>query len=133
MKTSQSAVHNTPAQAQAERTRSGQSYRPNVDIYERPDELVMLVDLPGCQGEQIDVRFEDGELTIYAPVAARQAAGTRYLVREYGVGDFYRTFRVGEQIDSQKMHATYALGVLTLHLPKVQSSQPRKIPVAAGG
>ncbi len=133
MKTTQTTAHETQAQTQAERTRSGQSYRPNVDIYERPEELVMLVDLPGCQGDQIDVRFEDGELTIHAPVAARQAAGTRYLVREYGVGDFYRTFRVSEQIDSQQMHGTYALGVLTLHLPKVQSAQPRKIPVAVGG
>lgn len=133
MKTSQSTAQNAPAYAQAERTRSGQTYRPNVDIYERPEELVMLVDLPGCQGDQIDVRFEDGELTIHAPVAARQAANTRYLMREYGVGDFYRSFRVGEQIDSQRMHASYALGVLTLHLPKVQSAQPRKIPVAVGG
>ncbi|MCL6504280.1 MAG: Hsp20/alpha crystallin family protein [Pirellulales bacterium] len=133
MKTSQSTVQSGPAAGQAERTRSGQTYRPNVDILEQPEELVMLVDLPGCQGDQIDVRFEDGELTIHAPVAPRQPAGTRYWLREYGVGDFYRTFRVSEQIDSQRMHASYAQGVLTLHLPKVQSAQPRKIPVAVGG
>jgi HSP20 family protein len=132
MKTSQTTTSHT-TQERAERTRSGPTYRPNVDIFERPDELVMLVDLPGCQGDQIDVRFEDGELTIQASVEPRQAAGTRYLLREYGVGDFYRTFRVSEQIDSQRMHASYALGVLTLHLPKVQSAQPRKIPVAVGG
>lgn len=133
MKSSQSTTQASVERERVERTRSGPTFRPNVDIFERPDELVMLVDLPGCQADQIDVRFEDGELTIQASVEPRQAAGTRYLVREYGVGDFYRTFRVSEQIDSQQMHASYALGVLTLHLPKVQSAQPRKIPVSVGG
>jgi HSP20 family protein len=115
----------------AEHTRSGTYYRPNVDILEHAEELVVLADVPGATGEQIDIDFEDGTLTIHAKVKPRQDENTRYLVQEYGVGDYYRTFRVSEAIDAAKISAEYADGVLTLHLPKAESTKPRKIAVKA--
>jgi len=113
----------------AERTRSGRCYRPNVDILELPDELLVVADVPGASGEDIDVKFEDGQLTIHAHVPQRQPEDTQYLLYEYGVGDYYRTFEVSEAIDSGKITAEYADGVLTLHLPKAEASKPRKIAV----
>lgn len=112
-----------------ERTRGGRHYRPNVDILELPDELLLLADMPGVKPGEIDIRFEDGELAIYGPAAARQTPETDYLLMEYGVGDFYRTFRVSEQIDATKIRAEYSDGVLRLHLPKVEAVKPRKIQV----
>lgn len=113
-----------------ERTRSGRSYRPNVDILERRDELLVLAEVPGAVSSEIDVQFEDGELHIHAPALRRQTDGTNYLLQEYGVGDFYRSFRVSETIDATKIHAEYKNGVLMLHLPKVEAAKPRKIKVA---
>jgi HSP20 family protein len=113
----------------AERTRSGRFYRPGVDILEQNDELQLVVDMPGVKASEIDVRFEDGQLHLHGPVAPRQTPETRYLLQEYGVGDFDRTFRVSEQIDGSKIRAEYADGVLTLHLPKVEAAKPRKIAV----
>jgi len=113
----------------SERTRDGRYYRPNVDILELPDELLLVADMPGVKSDEIDIRFEDGELTIHGPAGARQAAETNYLLMEYGVGDFYRTFRVSEQVDAAKIRAEYADGVLQLHLPKIESAKPRKIKV----
>ena len=115
--------------ASGEHTRCGCHYRPNVDILEMADELVVLADVPGATGHDIDVDFEDGNLTIHAKVQPRQDEGTEYLVREYGVGDYHRTFRVSEAIDAAKIAAEYADGVLTLHLPKAESTKPRKIDV----
>ena len=115
----------------AEQTRSGTYYRPNVDILERPEELVVLADIPGASGEDIDINFEDGTLTMYAKVKPRQPDDTEYLVREYGVGDFYRTFRVSEAVDASQIAAEYTDGVLTLHLPKAEAAKPRKIEVKA--
>ncbi len=115
----------------SERTRSGQSYQPNVDILEKENELLLLADMPGAKPGEIDIRFEDGELTIHAPAAQRQDASTNFLLAEYGVGDFYRTFRVSEQIDGAKISAEYVDGVLRLHLPKVEAVKPRKIEVNA--
>lgn len=112
-----------------ERTRGEQYYRPQVDILETPEELLLVADVPGAEAERIDVQFEDGELTLHAPIAPRQDGNTEYLLREYGVGGFYRTFRVAESIDAEGIRAEYADGVLRLHLPKAAASRPRKIQV----
>ncbi len=119
----------TAEQARAERTRCGRCYRPNVDILEKPDELLVLADVPGATSETIDVKFEDGTLTIHAQVEPRQDAQTQYLLNEYGVGDFHRSFDVSEAVDAAKITAEYADGVLTLHLPKAEAVKPRVIKV----
>jgi HSP20 family protein len=116
---------------QAERTRSGRFYRPNVDILERADELTVSADMPGVRSEDIDINFENGLLTIHGRVQPRHREGN-YLLCEYGIGDFYRTFQVGEAIDSGRISAEYRDGVLTLHLPKVDEVKPRKIAVQSG-
>ena len=117
--------------AVAERTRCGNCYRPNVDIREHNDELLVVADVPGARSDSIDVKFENGMLEIYASVTPRQGDGQNYLLWEYGVGDYYRTFQVSEAIDAGKISADYADGVLTLHLPKAEAAKPRKIAVSA--
>lgn len=42
----------------AEHTRSGRFYRPDVDILEQADELLVLADLPGAKSDQIDIKFK---------------------------------------------------------------------------
>jgi HSP20 family molecular chaperone IbpA len=113
----------------AERTRCGSCYRPDCDIIEKPDELLVVADVPGANADAIDVKFEDGALTINVAVEPRQPEDTSYVHREYGVGDYYRTFQVSEAIDVAKITADFADGVLTLHLPKAEALKPRKIKV----
>ena len=117
------------ATALAERTRMGPTYRPNVDIIERPDELLVVADLPGVTAEGIDVRCEQGDLTLEAHVEPRQAPDTTYLLREYGIGAFRRVFRLSETIDVDGISAEVSNGVLTLHLPKAESAKPKQIKV----
>ncbi len=123
-------VVKTPASevTPAEHTRSGYYFQPNVDIIERADELTVLADVPGAAADGIDLNFEDGTLTIQAKVPPRNE-NVDFLVREYGVGDFYREFRVNETIDVGRISAELSDGVLTLHLPKVEAAKPRKITV----
>jgi len=124
----QSTALKTTAEVGAEHTRSGAFYRPNVDILEKPEELLLLADIPGAKGDEVDVRFEDGTLSIHAKVEPRHENGD-YLLQEYGVGDYWRTFEISEAIDAAKISAEYAEGVLTLHLPKAEAVKPRRIPV----
>lgn len=112
-----------------ERIQSGPTYRPAVDIVEKDQELLVLADVPGAGPNDIDVRLEQGELSIRAKVAPRREGVKHRLLREYGVGDFHRVFRVGEEIDSTAIAAELRDGVLTLRLPKTESAKPRKIEV----
>ncbi len=115
---------------QAERTRSGRVYHPNVDIIEKDKELLLIADLPGAKSEEIDINFEKGVLSVNARVTPRQNRDeTAYLIREYGIGDFARSFQVGEGIDAGKIEAEFSQGVLTLHLPKTETLMSRKIAV----
>lgn len=114
-----------------ERERCGCHFRPHVDILELPDELVIQADIPGATPEGIDIDLQEGTLSVRAKVEPRERAVTRQLLREYGVGDYYRTFRVGEEINTEEIAADYTDGLLTLHLPKLESAKPRKIAVHA--
>jgi HSP20 family protein len=118
--------------AEVERTHGGRTYVPTVDILENQEELLLIADVPGAARDGIDIDYERGRLTIQARVQTRQPTDrTNYLLQEYGVGDFSRSFQIGEGIDAEKIHAEIVEGVLTLHLPKAQALKPRRIEVKA--
>lgn len=122
--------HESAPVARTERVRSGPTYAPVVDIVERPDRLLLIADMPGVSADDLDVTYERGTLTIRGRVAARPAYENRTLaLNEYGVGDFERSFEIGEGVDSNRIEAELHDGVLTLHLPKSPELTPRKIAV----
>jgi HSP20 family protein len=114
---------------QAEITR-GLAYTPRVDVFETEMELLLFADLPGVKPEDVEMRFENGELILHGRCLPRQT-GTDYLLQEYGVGDFYRAFAIAETIDGNKISAELKQGVLTVHLPKAEAVRPRRITVKA--
>lgn len=105
-------------------------FQPRVDIAENAEELVLYADMPGVDRETLEVSFENRVLTIRGRMASglhpEGAASTWY---EYGVGDYYRKFEVGELVDSDRINAEYADGVLTVRLPKAEAAKPRTITV----
>lgn len=106
-------------------------YQPKVDILEKDEELLLLADLPGASPDSITVDYDNGELAIEAKVEPRQQAETRYLVRQYGVGNYRRTFRVSEVVDTDRISASFTDGVLRVQLPKVQAAKARRIAIHA--
>jgi HSP20 family protein len=119
----------TPAEvARVERTRDAVAYTPRFDIWEGEDELTLHGDLPGVEAADLEIRFENNELTVDGKVAPRHA-DVRRLHSEYGIGDFHRSFAIGESIDSGKISAELKNGVLTLHLPKTDAVKPKRIEV----
>ncbi len=118
------------AHTESERLRGGSFYRPRVDILESEQELTVLADMPGTSVDNIEIEFENGQLMIQGKVEPRRPSGT-CLLQEYGVGNFARTFKVGDHIDIKQIKADYADGVLRLTLPKSEAAKPRKISVQA--
>lgn len=130
-KTTNGSCETAPAaMSEAVRTvRPARTFTPTVDIVESTDRFTLTADVPGADASGVEAHFEDGVLTIRAAVPPRQPESTRWLVREYGVGAWERTFRIGEGIDANRIEAVCRDGVLTLTLPKSESLRPRKIEV----
>ena len=110
---------------------STQWFTPRFDLFENDDGYILTGDLPGVDPQDVDVKFENQELTIHGKVSPRHG-GARYFAQEYGVGDFHRAFTVGELIEGSLIEAELKDGVLTVHLPKRPDAKPRKITVRAG-
>jgi HSP20 family protein len=117
--------------AHVEHTRGGVCFTPRVDIYETSRELVLKADMPGVRPEDIDLRYERGELQVHGRVRSRERPGN-FLLAEYEEGDFHRVFSIHESIDASRIEAECKNGVLTVHLPKVEALQPRQITVQQG-
>lgn len=114
-------------------TRAGQAFSPRVDICETEQELILFADLPGVKPDDLDLNFENGELTLRGrcQATAHDLTAHDFVQQEYGVGDFFRAFAVTEDIDADKITADLKQGVLTVHLPKSERVKPRKIRIAS--
>jgi len=109
-------------------TRGGMQFTPRVDIFETDKELTLYAELPGVRPQDVELRYEKGELMLHGRVQPRHA-GKQLLLQEYEVGDFYRAFSIHESIDATRIEAECKNGQLTVHLPKVEAVRPRQIAV----
>jgi HSP20 family protein len=113
---------------------SGPSFFPRVDLFETDSEIVLKCDMPGVKPEDVDLRFEKGILSLHGKVCcSRRSNGSQSESgqREYGIGDFRRTFSIPVKVDATKLSAESSLGVLTVHLPKHEEAKPQKVVVKA--
>jgi HSP20 family protein len=107
------------------------TFQPNVDIRDVGGEVSLIADIPGANAAGIEVTFEDGVLTMHATVPPREQPG-RPIRQEYGIGNYRRSFRLGEGFDASEITADYARGVLTVRVPRLAAVRPRKVEVRAG-
>ncbi|QDU60914.1 18 kDa heat shock protein [Planctomycetes bacterium Pan216] len=103
-----------------------------IDVIASEQELVIRADLPGSSVELIDVRFDEGTLSLRATIPPRQLESTAYLLREFAPTVYTRSLEIGEQFDLDQVSADYESGVLTLRLPVVQAKKPRRVPITGG-
>lgn len=116
----------------SEPTRPGPVYLPRVDIYEHPDGLTVVADVPGATNDGIEVDLHDKVLTISADVVDEQGDQENDVVREWNPGRYYRQFTISDRIDRERIEATLNDGVLRLRLPKIEQARPRRITVSSG-
>ena len=115
-----------------EGTRPGLVFRPDVDIVERPEEFLVTADFPGVDEDHIDVKLEEGVLSIDARQATELDSTWTPVYAEYRLGGYHREFTLSEAIDTEAIRAKMRNGVLELHLPKIQRHRPRQIQVQSG-
>jgi HSP20 family molecular chaperone IbpA len=111
-----------------EMTRAQERYiQPPVDIYETPEGLVLLADMPGVAPSDLEVRLEENILTIQGK--AKHAIDKEPIYREFELVNFFRQFELSEHVDQEKIAARLNNGVLMLQLPRAEKAKPRQIPV----
>lgn len=106
-----------------------QTYRPQVNIFEVDDNYVLVADVPGAGEGDIDLSVEKDVLTLTAKVEEPRFDGFEPRWRGYGVGDWKRSFRLGDAIERDGVDATIKDGVLRVTLPKAKESLRKSIPV----
>jgi HSP20 family molecular chaperone IbpA len=102
---------------------------PPVDIYEVEGGLVVQADLPGVEPGGVEVKVDNGLLTIVGHAAAAGKDDARTTYREFTLGDYHRQFRLHEQVDREKIAAELKQGVLRVFLPQREEVKPRQIQI----
>jgi len=120
------------AEQKTEQIRDRRVYMPRTDIFEDPDKLVLVMDVPGADDKSVEVTLEKNVLTISAYPVYAKYEGHSLAYAEYGEGDYQRSFALSDEIDRGRIEAKVRNGVLYLHLPKVGEVKPHKISVKVG-
>jgi HSP20 family molecular chaperone IbpA len=104
-------------------------FLPNADIYETPNELKVVLEMPGIEKNNVEINIEDGILRVQGQLDLSNYGGLQPLYTEYNVGHYARSFDLSSKIDQSKIAAEMKNGVLSLTLPKVEEAKPRTIQV----
>jgi HSP20 family protein len=113
-------------------TRGGESvgWTPKVDIYEDEEGMALRFDLAGVEPKDVDIRFENGVLTLRGErKLEKEENRDNYHRMELSYGTFTRSFSLPGTIDAEKIRAESKNGVLTVHLPKKPEAKPKSIQV----
>lgn len=93
----------------------------------------LQADLPGVDPGSIDITVDGRWLTIRAERStATESERGEWLVRERANARTERRIALGQEIEADKISATYHDGVLTVTVPIAESARPRRIAVEAG-
>lgn len=115
-----------------EATRPGRTYRPDVDIFETEEALVLRADVPGVDESSLAIRLDDGVLSLEGQVALRDYENLTPVATEYHIGNYLRRFHLSNDIDAERIAARVTDGVLEVTFPKSAQARPRQIQVTAG-
>lgn len=112
--------------------RSTESYgwTPAVDVFEDVEGVTFKFDLPEVDAKDVDVRFEDGVLTVRGQRKLEREdkrEGYHRIERSYGV--FARSFTLPATLDSEKVTAEQKNGVLRIFVPKRAEAKPKTVTV----
>lgn len=111
-----------------DRAESG-TWTPVLDLYETPDEIGLMVDLPGVEPSAIELTIADRLLTLRGEKLADAHSRGQGRTLERTFGPFCRQVELPELVDLERVEAESRLGVLFIRLPKVEAARTRSIPI----
>jgi HSP20 family protein len=108
------------------------SWIPHVDIHEEAERFLVVADVPGVEGKDIEITAEKGVLTLKGERRSeKKASADGYTRVERASGSFLRRFTLPESADAEAIKASHVNGVLEISIPKRAQEQPRRITIQA--
>jgi HSP20 family protein len=103
-----------------------------IDAYRQGDHFVVHFDLPGVDASSIELTVERNVLTVHAERTRPASDETELLIAERPQGTFSRQLFLGDTLDTDRIDANYANGVLTLRVPVSERAKPRRVTISSG-
>ncbi|OBI89148.1 Hsp20/alpha crystallin family protein [Mycobacterium asiaticum] len=113
----------------------GTAARPAVmpmDAWREGERFVVEFDLPGIDADSLDIDIERNVVTVRAE-RPKVDPNREMLATERPRGVFSRQLVLGDNLDTERIEASYREGVLSLRIPVAEKAKPRKITVERGG
>lgn len=113
-----------------ESTIPARTFVPTADIYEDRDSLKIVLEMPGVEKGNVEVKVEEGVLFVDGRLDLAKYQGLQPLYTEYNIGNYSRSFRLSNAVDQDRIGAELKDGVLSLTLPKAEKAKPRTIQIS---
>ena len=111
---------------------SGSAY-PKVNVYEYDDKVGIIAEIPGLDKKDLKIDVEEGILIISGDKHGLfDDSGAKVLRRELKGSSFKRQFELGEQLDGENIKASFKDGLVSVDIPKVERTKPKKLSVKIG-
>ncbi|MFN2233492.1 MAG: Hsp20/alpha crystallin family protein [Anaerolineales bacterium] len=110
-------------------------FAPRLDISETEKEISISAELPGMEPEDIHISLDHNTLTISGEKRAeKEEKDKRFHRVERSYGSFHRSIPLSDDVNEDKIDATFKRGVLKVKLPKTQvaQKQSKRIAIKSG-
>lgn len=108
----------------------GVDWAPRVDITETDNSFNINAEVPGIKIEDVKINIEDHVLNISGEnKLEKEEKGKKIHRIERFYGNFSRSFTLPENVDEEKIDATFKDGLLTLTIPKTEVKKPKSIEI----
>lgn len=112
---------------------SARTNSPALNVWASESELKITAELPGIDPRQVDISLSGEELTLRGEFPRSELKeGEHWIRQEHVPYAFSRTVKLPFRVESEKVSAEYANGILSLTLPRAEAEKARKIQIQAG-
>lgn len=101
-------------------------WNPPVDILETPDDLMIVMDVPGLAPESLTVEIEGSSVIVSGDRRLDYGAGLKFHCLERAEGSFSRRIQILAAVDGRESEVRLADGLLRIRLPKIQERRRRR-------
>ncbi len=112
---------------------SARKWKPQMDIYETPDQILILAEIAGVNKEDLELEISSKAVKIYGNrTEFPRVKNATYRLAEIQYGRFERILFLPAPIDPEVVSASYSNGFLQVRLAKLSLDKIRKIPITEG-